>query len=171
MTSMQKAFIAAVATATIGIGSLGATTAFAAENTTHPKIDSLVQAIASKFNLSKDDVQKVFDEQRALGQAEHRTEFEQHAREMLVKAVTDGKITQTQADLITTKYKELQANKPDLTGKTPKEVQDIMKAQMDSLKTWAKENNIPTNIFPGFGRPMMGGIHKVGARHMGGPGR
>ncbi|MFA5946594.1 MAG: hypothetical protein WC813_01075 [Patescibacteria group bacterium] len=171
MTSMQKAFIAAVATATIGAGSVGIGTAFAAETPAHPRADSLVQAIATKFNLSKDEVQKVFDEQRALGQAEHRAGFESHAADKLAKAVTDGKITQAQADLITAKFKELQTNKPNLQGKTPQEIEKIMKTHMDEIKTWMKDNDIPTNLLPGFGRPMMGGIHKVGARHMGMPNR
>lgn len=163
---MQKAFIAAVATATIGAGSIGIGTAFAAEPTTHPRVESLVQAIATKFNLSKDEVQKVFDEQRALGQAEHKAEFEQHAGDMLAKAITDGKITQAQADLITAKFKELQTNKPDLQGKTPQEIEKIMKSHMDEIKTWMKDNGIPANLLPGFNRPVMGGIHRVQGRHM-----
>jgi len=148
MTNVQKAFITAAATAAIGAGSLGIGTAFAAETGSRPGMDTLVQTIASKFNLNVDEVQKIFDEQRAIGEAERKAEFAEHATEKLAQAVTDGKLTQAQADLITAKHQELQANKPDLTGKTPEEIKAIIKTQMETLKTWATDNGIPNGFFP-----------------------
>ncbi len=169
---MQKAFIAAVATATIGAGTIGIGSAFAAETGTHPKLDNLMQAIATKFNLKTDEVQRVFDEQRALGQAERKTEFEQHAADVLAKAVTDGKLTQTQADALIAKRAEIEANKPDLTGKTPAEIRAALKTQHEAVQAWAKENGIPENFifrgapFAGRGDRPMGGRGMMGGAGM-----
>lgn len=148
MNNVQKVFMAAAATAALGTGSLGLSTALAAEPNHRPGMDNLVQAIASKFNLNIDDVQQVFDEQRYLGQAERKAEFAEHATEKLAQAVTDGKLTQAQADLITAKLAELQANKPELTGKTPEEMRETMKAQKEELKKWAADNGLPAGFLP-----------------------
>ena len=51
---------------------------------------------SNKFNLSKDEVQKVVDEQHATMQAERETQVKAD----VAKLVTDGKITQAQADAI-----------------------------------------------------------------------
>jgi len=153
---MQKAFIAAVATATIGASSIGAATAFAATPGTHPQVDNLVKAIATKFNLQTNEVQRVFDEQRALGQATRQAERIQHIKESLAKAVTDGKLTQAQADLVTAKRAELEANKPDPSKNTPEEMKKIMQTHRDELQSWAKENDIPLRFILPARPPMMG---------------
>ncbi|HEX3099736.1 MAG TPA: hypothetical protein VHQ41_02065 [Patescibacteria group bacterium] len=117
---------------------------------------NLVKAIADKFGLSQTDVQQVFDDQHAAIEAQHQQE--EAAR--LSQAVTDGKLTQDQADKITAKRAELEsqreANKTTFQSQTPAERQAAMKAQMDSLKQWATDNNIPAGYLPfggGHGGP------------------
>ncbi len=136
-------------------------------------MSNLVAAIAQRFNLNVSDVQQVFDEQRAQmaeQRAEQRTQMEARREQTFTarisQAVTDGKLTQEQADKILAKKAEINTQKTNLEGKTKEELRAAMKAQMDSLKQWATDNNIPQEYLsflgfgmgkgyggPGFGRP------------------
>ncbi|HRH31664.1 MAG TPA: hypothetical protein PK950_03280 [Candidatus Paceibacterota bacterium] len=122
-------------------------------------MSSLVNAIATKFNLSTTDVQAVFDEQRAQMEKEHEQAF----ADRLKQAVASGKITQDQADKITAKKAELESLRSSMEGKTEDEKRAAMKTQMDSLKNWATENNIPADF-------MMFGMKIEGGKGHGGPG-
>jgi hypothetical protein len=107
-------------------------------NTSGPK-DSLATKIADKFNLNKDDVQKVL--------VEHHKEMDQKRQERmqtrLDQAVADKKLTQEQADKIKAKLKELHENRPDMSNKTTDERKTFMKEKKTELEKWAKDNNIP----------------------------
>jgi len=74
--------------------------------------------------------------------------------------VKDNKLTQTQANLIIAKHVEIQKQHQDLmtnsSGKTPEQIKEAFKAQQDSLKQWAQDNNIP------LGYIMMGGNGQKG---------
>lgn len=132
----------------------------------------LATAIAQRFNLNVSDVQQVFDEQKAKMDAqreEQRAQMEgkrnQGFTDRINQAVTDGKLTQDQADKIIAKKAEFEAQRTNLEGKTEEDRQAAMiirKKQMDSLKQWATDNGIPQEYIPflGFG---------IGGRH-GGPG-
>lgn len=109
------------------------------------RISSLIQTIAQKFNLNQSDVQQVFDDQKTQMEAEHQ----QREADRLSQAVTDGKLTQDQADKISAKEKELEANR-----------HAAIQQQITDLKQWATDNGIPQEFMP-FGGP--GG-------HRGGPG-
>ncbi len=63
---------------------------------------SLVDKVAEKFNLNKDEVRNGFDENRTERQAEH----EQHYEERLTQAVKDGKLTEDQKSKVLAKHKE-----------------------------------------------------------------
>lgn len=148
---------------TIGTG------VYAAKSTPiQDRTNGLVQAIATKFNLSQADVQKVFDEQRSKEQAEMQAKQEQRFADRLAQAVKDGKLTQAQADLVTAKHAEVLAFMKSMEGKTPDERQAAMKSQAESLKQWATDNKIPeTFMTRGFGKgPGPGGMM---GRRMGGP--
>jgi hypothetical protein len=113
--------------------------------------DSLASKIAQKFNLKTEDVQAVFDEDKAAKQADHQALVEKD----LTQAVTDGKLTSDQKDKILAKQKELQAardaERTAMAGKTEAErhaVMEAKKAEMDAkraeLQKWATDNGIPT---------------------------
>ena len=121
------------------LGSVAMSASAASEQNTHHPMANLVNAIAQKFNLNPTDVQKVFDDQKTQMYAE----MEQKLSDRITKAVADGKLTQDQANKITAKIAELEAFKASLQGKTKEEVKTAMKAKMDSLKQWVKDNNIP----------------------------
>lgn len=138
---------------TLGLATAGAGVIHAASNTsTNNPMSNLVTAIAQKFNLNTADVQQVFDQQHTQMQAQRLED----AKTRLAQAVTAGTITQAQADLITAKHAEMKTFMDSLQGKTPSERQTAIKAQMDSLKQWATQNNIPQQFF------MMGGMHGKG---------
>lgn len=162
---MKRHLAIAATAATIGIAGLGASVASAATNDNATKTDpmsSLVEKIASKFNLNKTEVQQVFDEQRTAMEAER----EQNAKDRLAQLVKDGKLTQAQADAITAKRAELQkereANKDANKDKTAAERKAEMDKRKTELEAWAKEKGIDTQYL----RLVMGG---PGHGH-GGPG-
>lgn len=144
--NVKKSLLVVGAVTTMGVaGITGMGVASAATNTTNSPSDgmsSLIDKLATKFNLNKDDVQAVFDEDRAAREAEHQQEFEQR----LTQAVTDGKITEAQKQKILAKVEELktqrEANRDKFKSMTEDERRAAMKAEMESLKTWADENGI-----------------------------
>ena len=120
--------------------------------------NTLVDKIATKFNLNKTDVQQVFDQNRE----EHRAEMKAKAEEKLAQAVKDGKLTQAQADHIKSVEKEI----GDIIGnKKPGELdqstRDAIKSKRDDLKKWTDEQGIKLRSFMfgphGHGR---GGHHQ-----------
>jgi hypothetical protein len=163
---MNKKLVAlgiAAAVGTVGVTGVGVANAVT-KNGTDP-MSSLVDALASKFNLNKTDVQKVFDEQHATMEATH----EQEVKDKLAQLVKDGKLTQAQVDKIIAKQAELkkerEANKDSMKDKTREEMKSAMEAKRTALETWAKDNGIPTEYL----RFVIGhGGHGHGP---GGPGR
>jgi hypothetical protein len=95
--------------------------------------DSLVDKIASKFNLNKNDVQKVFDDDKTAREAERQKDFS----DRLQNKVDSGDITATQKTLIENKMKELQSKKD---------------TELKDLQKWASDNKIDMKYLHGFGR-------------------
>jgi len=103
---------------------------------------NLAEKIAQKFNLNKDEVQKVFDEAHAERKAEHHAKIE----ERLTQAVKDGKLTEEQKSKILAKLEEIKQDRPskeDLEGKTDKERRALKVDKHEDLEQWAKDNDIP----------------------------
>lgn len=98
-------------------------------------------------------------------------------KQLLTQAVTNGKLTQAQADLITTKQTEIKTFLDSLKSKTAAERTAAITAQTVTWKAWATSNNIPDTFFRipeerGFGQGPMGkmGGGRGGSRGQGGPG-
>jgi len=163
--------LAITAAALAGAATLG-TSVYAAQTpgVFQDRANGLVQAISTRFNLNATEVQQVFDEQREQHQAEMQTKNEERLKERLAEAVTDGKLTQAQADAITAKHEEVQANMESLKDMTQVERQTAMKTQAEALKQWATDNSIPAGYLPmGFG-PGRGGMMGEGHEGLGGRG-
>jgi len=142
----------AVASVTLaGIAGLGVASAA----TNNPQPNSIIDKIATKFNLNRNDVAPVFEEDRA----EHEAEHQQQVEDRLTQAVADGKITEAQKAKILAKLKEIQTNREAWKGKTPEERHKAMKELHDSLQKWADENGISLEYL----HMGMGGPH--GPRH------
>ena len=121
---------------------------------------SIIERIASRFNLNKNDVQSVFDEQRKA----HREEMTKQLETRLSEAVSKGTINEEQKSLILTKHEELQKEREaDLESRhdmTPEERRADAQKHRDEMKSWAEANNIPSE-FVGIGI-MRDGAHGRG---------
>lgn len=135
-----------------GLGAVGAVSA-ATTSTDASTNSSLVEKIASKFGLDKNKVQAVFDEDRD----ERRSEMKEKRLEELKQAVTDGKLTQAQADHITSVWNEIENLMGDGSPKDASDAtRDAIKQKMDDLKTWAEEQNLDLKEIGGLGGPRGG---------------
>jgi hypothetical protein len=159
---MNKKIIPYVILPVLGLAILGVSTTFASTKSEGEKPpNALVSSLATRFNLNPTDVQAVVDkvraERRATMRALHLTAF----TDRLNQAVAEKKLTQEQADKILAKTNEIHSFRATLDSKTPAERQAAMKKQMDSLKQWAKDNNIPQEYLM-FGMVGKGiGHHKA----------
>lgn len=151
---LKKTILITGAAGTVGIACmLGTGLVSAATSTTAGT--SLVDKIAAKFNLSKDDVQKVFDEDRTAHEAEMQATVEKE----LSQAVSDGKITEEQKTAILAKRKEIQtqrdADKDSFSSLSDDERKARMDAERTALDTWVSDNGISTDylryVFGGHG--------------------
>ena len=160
--NLKKSVLVGASVATFALGAGGMGLASAVSNSNDGGGTSLVDKIASKFNLNKADVQAVFDQDRADRRAQHEANF----KDRLAQAVTDGKLTQAQADHITAAMAEID----NLRGDTPPDqlsdsLRQQIRSKMDDLRQWAKDNNIDMHLlgsgghhFGGPGRAGMGGL-------------
>ena len=142
---IPKSLLVAGAIATVGLaGATGLGVASAATSSSSTSGTSIVDKLAAKFNLKKEDVQSVFDEDRTAHEAEHQQELS----DRLQKLVDNGKITADQKTKIEAKQKELQTAREN--AKT-------------ALEQWAKDNGIDTQYLhleggPGRGHGGPGGM-------------
>ncbi len=164
---MKKHILAAGVASVIGITGIGAGVAHAATaNSTDSPRANMVDAIASRFNLDKNEVGKAFDEQHE----KMKSERDQQITDKVAQLVSDGKLTQTQADAINGKRAELaaqrEANRDTFHDMSADERKAKMEAQRTALEKWAEENNIADEYLryvtgqgkdlggPGMGRHM-----------------
>lgn len=160
---MKRSIMAAMAAAAIGVSTLGASAVFAATDTDvrTPGFGNLVSAIATKFNIDEAEVQAVFDEEREQMIAEH----EAQAIALLDQAVTDGKLTQSQADAIIAKQSEVQSFRESLKDMTEEERKVAIAAQREAMKAWIDEQGIPKHYLRGLNHGPMG--NRGGGHHDG----
>lgn len=126
--------IAGVVT-TVGLASVTGIGIASAQSTTSDSssgASSLIDKLASKFNLNKDEVKAVFDQEKSDRDAEMQAKL----TERLDAAVKDGKITAEQKTLIENKLKELKSSREN------------ERAELDK---WASDNKIDAKYL------MMGG--------------
>jgi len=165
MNISKRTMIASAAVAAVSIAGIsGVGMASAATSDDSSTGTSIVDKIATKFNLNKDEVKAVFDANRT----EHQAEMQAKMAERLAQAVTDGKLTQEQADHITAELKDIQ----NLMGTaSPEDVSDeereAIKAKMDALHTWAEDNDIDLKYIGGMRHGGGHGFAGPGGRHGG----
>lgn len=153
--AVKKLALISGSLAAVGIASLVGVGAVSAQSATGQN-DSIVSKIAQKFNLNKDEVQQVFDEDRT----EHEEERQAELKTKLDQAVTNGKITADQETKLLAKLAEMKADRPDFKNMTDAE-REAARTQMEAKRTafeaWLKENNIPTDLVPQGGPKGPGG--------------
>lgn len=150
---------AATAIGVSGLVGIGAASAQSDASSGDP-MSGLVDKLAAKFNLNKEQVQSVFDESRSEMEAQH----EARQSERLQDLVDDGTITEAQKDAIKTRVAELKSKHKtgkdsfkDLTGE---ERRTKMEEERSSLEAWAQEQGLDLSKLRGI---FMGG------RGFGGP--
>ncbi len=140
-TMKTKILLPAIAIVLTGVAAFGSIGAFAQTTQTDPHT-SIIQKLVTKFGLKEDEVKAVFDEERTERQKEMQTRM----AEKLTQAVTDGKITEAQKQLIIAKQAELEkqreANREAMQNLTNEERKAKMQSHKAELEAWAKENNI-----------------------------
>ncbi len=158
--SKKSKSIAAVAFV-LGAAALGTGVTYAetSASDTNP-MSTLVTAIAQKFNLNSSDVQNIVNQVMTEERTKMGAKHDQRLAERLNKGVTDGKLTQAQANLITAKKQEIKTFMESLKGKSVDDRHAAMKSQMESLKQWATDNKIPGGylMFGGRGHGGHGGL-------------
>lgn len=102
----------------------------------------IAEKIAKKFGLKTEDVQAVFEEERLAREQEMKQKFE----ERLNTAVSEGKITAEQKQLILDKQQELMneraQERTQLQQMSPTERKAHMQTKRTELENWAKEHGI-----------------------------
>lgn len=130
---MKRKLSALAIAGTIGLVGIGGASAASAMSNGSSSSDSLVDRLVEKFNLNKDEVKAVFDEEHTARMTERQAKIS----ERLQDAVDDGDITAAQKTAIENKLKELQAAR---------------EADRTALEKWAEDNDIDTKYLVGGGR-------------------
>lgn len=149
MNRTKQALLAGAGVLTIGAAGLGLSATTSALSGTSSSADpqsSLIDKLVSKFNLKRSDVQAVFDADHASHDKEMKT-----ARETaLKKALSSGKITQTQYDHIIGVWKQVDSLMSQAKSETNRtKVHDLL----DSLRSWMQKQNINQSV---MGQPPRG---------------
>ena len=162
MRNIKKPLIIGAGIVTLGAGSLGsigiahAATSMAASANDQT---ALVDKLATTFHLDKTKVQAVFNENK---QARH-SEMEQKRVDALKQAVTDSKLTQSQADHITSAWSDM--DKIHDSVSSPKDLtaaqKTDLKTKREALQTWLKAQNLDLKTILGLPDKGMG-HHRVG---------
>ncbi len=170
MLLTKKSLAVAAVVAALGAGAVGVGVTHAAANPDgRPKfMTEIASAIATKFNLSESDVQAVIDAQAQAHRDEMIAKHNETFDQMLEQAVTDGRLTQGQADAITSKRDELQSYAESLRDETPEARQEEMKTKIEELRAWAKDNGIDEKYVRFLPPPRHGMMGRTGGHMRGG---
>lgn len=128
-----------IAGAVAGVSMAAIAGARAVSAATGPPADSIINRIATKFNLDKEEVAQVFEEEH---EARH-AKMQQKLEERLDEAMKEGKLTEEQKAAILAKLEELQPERESWQAKTPEERREAKKELHADLKEWAEDNDIP----------------------------
>jgi hypothetical protein len=148
----KKTLLTVAAVSILSGGVVVVTNAFAQTTTSgQQSVPSLAQEIASKFHLNVSDVQSVFDQHQQEVKSQQESTYDAYLQNL----VNTGKITEEQQQLILNKHKQLasqmQSNRQKVKSMTPTERKTQMRAAIQDLKNWAKQNNIALQYLRPFG--------------------
>lgn len=144
MKALTKSLIVASVVGTVGLGGLTTASIASAESgsTSTDPMSSLVDKIASTFNIDKTKLQTLFDEERDAREAER----EKQQAERLQTLVDDGTITAAQKSAIEAKIvemkKERDADREAIENLSDEERKAKMDEKRTELESWAKEQGL-----------------------------
>jgi ABC-type phosphate transport system auxiliary subunit len=137
----------------------GATVFGASMASAHGQVDgdTLVEKLATKFHVKTEDVQAVFDENRA----EHEANREKEREARLAQLVIDGKLTEDQKNALIAKHQEMEAKRDtmrdSLKDATPEERKTAMEQHRAEMDQWFKDQGIDRSILHPAGDGRMDG--------------
>jgi ABC-type phosphate transport system auxiliary subunit len=137
----------------------GATVFGASVASAHGQVDgdTLVEKLATKFHVKTEDVQAVFDENRA----EHEANREKEREARLAQLVIDGKLTEDQKNALIAKHQEMEAKRDtmrdSLKDATPEERKTAMEQHRAEMDQWFKDQGIDRSILHPAGDGRMDG--------------
>lgn len=99
---------------------------------------SMVQRLSERFGLNEDEVDQFMVESRETRRQETQVRHEEHLGDL----VSEGAITQEQADVIVARREEMQANRGEYSGLSFEERQKMREAHRAEIDAWAVENGI-----------------------------
>lgn len=160
MKTSTKILIPALALTIFSVaGAVGIESTLAQDGENH---QSIAQKIATRFNLNQDEVEQVFEENRA----EHKAQMEQRQGERLDQLVSEGKLTEDQKNALIAKNEEWrnerEQNREEFRSMTKKERKESMEAHKAEMEKWFEENGIEREVVGGFGDG-----HRKGGRGIG----
>ena len=157
---IKPVLVAAAATVAVGGATLLGGSMVHAQSASNG--DGIIDKIATRFNLNRDEVKQVFDEVHQ----EHEAEMKTKMSEYLQSKVDDGTITADQKAAIEAKQAEMQTKREALRDQdlTPEQRRDAMKTMMDEMKTWAEQQGIDISTLMPQGGPGRG-HHGMGMGH------
>ena len=107
---------------------------YAEDTQTYPAI---VENVATKFNLDRDEVHEVFQQTR-----------EERHDEPLSQMVTDGAITEEQKAVIEKHHEDMinQIDTLEAAGKTRDEIHEAMEADREEFQSWLEDEGIDMQL-------------------------
>lgn len=156
----KKSLLIGAAIASISAGGVGVA-GIASAQSAHDGNATIVDRLVEKFDLNKDEVQAVFQEQHQERHAQMATE----RSERIADAVSTGKITQEQADYLTAAFEDIDALRDSIVpGEENDEIRAQVREKMLAVHNWADENDVDLRALNG-GHNGHGG--KFGGRGFG----
>lgn len=145
MKWLPMTVVAVAAVAAMG-GILFARDARAAGASSAP-MAGLVEKLAAKFNLNKDEVEAVFEADRTERQQERRAEMTTQLQERLTQAVAANTITAEQQAAILARHADLQQALTAADGQATVEAAEAAREDARaSFQQWLKDNGIDESV-------------------------
>lgn len=134
---LSKSMLAAGVVTTIavaGVAGIGAASAHSNGN------DTMVDRIATKFGLNRDEVQTVFNDQRE----EMHEQREERNATRLQELVDDGTLSAEQKTALEAKHEEMETAREALRDQnlSREEMREQMETSREEFKTWAESQGI-----------------------------
>jgi hypothetical protein len=155
MNKLKRTLIIGAGVASVGVAGLtGVATTSALTASDNSTGTSLIDKLVTKFNLNKDEVEAVFQAERA----EHKAEMKAERSEALKMALNNGKLTQAQYDYILNAHVEIDAliEAAGSRDEQSDEEKAAIKEKFEALRGWFKEQDLNLRDL-GIGRGHGGG--------------
>jgi TolA-binding protein len=165
MNNLAKSLVVAGIVGAIGTSAFLSASSANAESgseTSSGPMSSLIDRIASTFNIDKSKLQTLFDDEKEIRESERTSE----RSERLQALVDDGTISATQKSAIEAKIDEMknerETNRDDLKNLSEDERREKMEEKRSELEAWANSQNLNLNDLRGI---LGGGPGGFGDRH------